>query len=90
MIRALCFQSFYSAVVSFWTVHFRYHFALVCLVLLVIAVVDVLVAKVMKQRISWRPSSLGCGGLEQIRIFSVDPRWRSWRVVLTGEQGGRH
>ena len=70
--------------------HFRYHFAHDCLVLFVISVVDVLVAKVMKQRTSWRPSSLGCEGLEQIRIFSVDARWRSWRVVLTGEQGGEH
>ena len=59
-----------------------------------VLVVDISVAKVMKSRVFWRlssgaRSSSGCGGFEQIRLFFVVAMWRSWRVVLTGERGGR-
>ena len=67
---------------------------LIVVVSFVFAVVDVSVAKVMKSRVFWRlssgaRSSSGCGGFEKICLFFVVAMWQSWRVVLTGEQGGR-
>ena len=66
----------------------------IVVVTFIVTVVDVSVAKVMESRVFWRlssgaRSSSGCGGFEQIRLFVVIAMWRLWRVVLTGEQGGR-